>query len=102
MISQALLAGRRGGRAAARWRLLRPVRAAAGVLRCDRCAGGARRRAVGVFSVACTLGARTPAGAAGSWAGDGAGRGLHSSTFQLNLSALYGIGGVCKGLCSPS
>ena len=28
-------------------------------------------------------------------------RGLHSSTFQLNLSALYGIGGVCKGLCSP-
>jgi hypothetical protein len=30
------------------------------------------------------------------------GRGLHSSTFQLNLSALYGIGGVRKGLCSPS
>ena len=29
------------------------------------------------------------------------GRGLHSSTFQLNLSALYGIGGVRKGLCSP-
>ena len=23
-----------------------------------------------------------------------AGRGLHSSTFQLNLSALYGIGGA--------
>ena len=30
------------------------------------------------------------------------GMGLHSSTFQLNLSALYGIGGVRKGLCSPS
>jgi len=29
------------------------------------------------------------------------GRGLHSSTFQLNLSAFYGIGGVRKGLCSP-
>jgi hypothetical protein len=29
------------------------------------------------------------------------GRGLHSSTFQLNLSALYGTGGVRKGLCSP-
>jgi hypothetical protein len=29
------------------------------------------------------------------------GRGLHSSTFQLILSALYGIGGVRKGLCSP-
>ena len=29
------------------------------------------------------------------------GRGLHSSTFQPNLSALYGIGGVRKGLCSP-
>jgi len=28
------------------------------------------------------------------------GRGLHSSTFQLNLSALHGIGGVRKGLCS--
>ena len=28
-------------------------------------------------------------------------RGLHSSTFQLNLSALYGIGGVRKGVCSP-
>ena len=25
--------------------------------------------------------------------GSGGGRGLHSSTFQLNLSALYGIGG---------
>jgi hypothetical protein len=25
------------------------------------------------------------------------GRGLHSSTFQLNLSALYGIGGACGG-----
>jgi hypothetical protein len=25
------------------------------------------------------------------------GRGLHSSTFQLNLSALYGIGGACRG-----
>jgi hypothetical protein len=30
-----------------------------------------------------------------------ASRGLHSSTFQLNLSALHGIGGVRKGLCSP-
>ena len=29
------------------------------------------------------------------------GRGLHSSTFQLNLSALYGIGDVRKGLCGP-
>jgi hypothetical protein len=29
------------------------------------------------------------------------GRGLHSSTFQLNSSALYGIGGVRKGLCNP-
>jgi len=29
------------------------------------------------------------------------GRGLHSSTSQLNLSALYGIGGVRQGLCSP-
>ena len=29
------------------------------------------------------------------------GRGLQSSTFQLNLSALYGIGDVRKGLCSP-
>jgi len=28
--------------------------------------------------------------------GDG-GRGLHSSTFQLNLSALYGTGGARKG-----
>ena len=28
-------------------------------------------------------------------------RGLHSFTSQLNLSALYGIGGVRKGLCSP-
>ena len=26
-----------------------------------------------------------------------AGRGLHSSTFQLNLSALYGIGGARRG-----
>jgi hypothetical protein len=26
-----------------------------------------------------------------------AGRGLHSSTFQLNLSALYGIGGARTG-----
>ena len=26
-----------------------------------------------------------------------AGRGLHSSTFQLNLSALHGIGAACKG-----
>ena len=26
------------------------------------------------------------------------GRGLHSSTFQLNLSALYGIGGARKGI----
>jgi len=25
------------------------------------------------------------------------GRGLHSSTFQLNLSALYGIGGALRG-----
>jgi hypothetical protein len=25
------------------------------------------------------------------------GRGLHSSTFQLNLSALYGIGGTRRG-----
>ena len=25
------------------------------------------------------------------------GRGLHSSTFQLNLSALYGIGGARRG-----
>jgi len=29
------------------------------------------------------------------------GRGLHSSTFQLNLSALHGIGGARNGLCSP-
>jgi len=29
------------------------------------------------------------------------GRGRHSSTFQLNLSALNGIGGVRNGLCSP-
>jgi hypothetical protein len=29
------------------------------------------------------------------------GRGAHSSSFQLNSSALYGIGGVRKGLCSP-
>ena len=29
------------------------------------------------------------------------GRGLHSSTSQLNLSALCGIGDVRKGLCSP-
>jgi len=29
------------------------------------------------------------------------GRGLHSFTFQLNLSALYGMGSVRKGLCSP-
>ena len=28
-------------------------------------------------------------------------RGLHSPTFPLNLSALYGIGDVRKGLCSP-
>jgi len=28
-------------------------------------------------------------------------RGLHLSTFQLNLSALYGVEGVRKGLCSP-
>ena len=28
---------------------------------------------------------------------DPAGRGLHSSTFQLNLSALYGIGGARRG-----
>jgi len=27
-------------------------------------------------------------------------RGLHSSTFQLNLSACHGSGGVRKGLCS--
>jgi hypothetical protein len=26
------------------------------------------------------------------------GRGLHRSTFQLNLSALYGIGGASKGV----
>ena len=25
------------------------------------------------------------------------GRGLHSSTFQLNLSVFYGIGGACRG-----
>jgi hypothetical protein len=30
-----------------------------------------------------------------------AGRGLHSSTVQLNLSALYGIGGARRGLRSP-
>jgi len=29
------------------------------------------------------------------------GRGLHSSTSRLNVSALYGIGGVRKGLGSP-
>jgi len=29
------------------------------------------------------------------------GRGLHSLTSQLNLSALYAIGGELKGLCSP-
>jgi hypothetical protein len=29
------------------------------------------------------------------------GRGLHSSTSQLNLSALNGIGGVREGLCIP-
>jgi hypothetical protein len=29
------------------------------------------------------------------------GRGLHSFTSQLNLSAFYGIGGVRKGLCGP-
>ena len=31
----------------------------------------------------------------------GSGRGLHAPTFQLNLSALYGIGGCALGLCSP-
>ena len=25
------------------------------------------------------------------------GRGLHSSTFRLNISAFYGIGGECRG-----
>jgi len=29
------------------------------------------------------------------------GTGLHSSTLQLNLSALYAIGGAPQGLCSP-
>ena len=29
------------------------------------------------------------------------GRGFHSTTSQLNLSAFYGIGGVRKGRCSP-
>ena len=34
--------------------------------------------------------------------GDGiTGKGLHSFTSQLNMSALYGIGGICRGLCSP-
>jgi len=33
--------------------------------------------------------------------GDNRGRGLHSFTSQLNLRALYGIGGVREGLCSP-
>ena len=32
--------------------------------------------------------------------GGAGGRGLHSSTFLLDLSALYGIGGVHKRLCS--
>jgi len=42
-------------------------------------------------------------GAGGGYAGGdgGGGRGLHSSTFQLNMSALYGMGDVRKGLCSP-
>jgi hypothetical protein len=36
--------------------------------------------------------------AAGAGAGGkGVGRGLHSSTFQLNLSALYGTGGARMG-----
>ena len=34
---------------------------------------------------------------AGGGGGGGGGRGLHSSTFQLNLSALYGIGGARRG-----
>jgi len=38
-------------------------------------------------------------GSGGGDGGGGSGRGLHSSTFQLNLSALYGIGGArsCVG-----
>ena len=39
-----------------------------------------------------------PVGSRGGLPGS---RGLHSFTSQLNLSALYGIGGVRKGLCSP-
>ena len=34
---------------------------------------------------------------AGGGAGEGGGRGLNSFTSQLNLSALYGIGGARRG-----
>jgi hypothetical protein len=77
------------------------------VVSCRR--GVARRAPVAAASASAASavlrgnqhGSNKPTTADVSWRRSTGGRGLHSSTSQLNLSALYGIGGVRKGLCSP-
>jgi hypothetical protein len=59
-------------------------------------ANTAREMARGALGVAASVAAHVASGAAScallcAAAVGGGGRGLHSSTFQLNLSALYGI-----------
>ena len=60
---------------------------------CKSLVGGVR----GVAAAAGVAGAPPRGGGAGAPHPLGAGRGLHSFTFQLNLSALYEIGGARRG-----
>jgi len=58
---------------------------------------GATALASGAAAVGVVPSSPPPASAAAALCLEPAARGLHSSAFQLNLSALYGIGGARRG-----